>query len=136
MHQTVLASLLMMAGMASTEERRIDPFDGQKCTLDEVKKKLSLSAASEMMILNYWESEMIRIVYSESDPQHQPSAASSSSSAAADAPPLRDLRRKFEDWKRLVRFRNLVAADNSKQDAIKPKNPPPDEMRENPQDAA
>ena len=107
-----------MAGTVDSEERRIDIYDSQACTLDEVKKKYLLS---EVEILDYWETMMIRIVYSESC---KPAASSSS---AADA-------------QRLARFRKLlelpVAADNSKQDAIKPKNPPPDEMRENPQDAA
>ena len=125
MHQTVFASLLihMMAGMAGTvEERRIDPYDSQSCTLDEVKKKYSL--LSEVEILDYWESEMTL------DPKQK-------ACKPADAPPVAD-GENSQDLQRLARLRNLqtVAADNSKQDAIKPGNPPPDERRENPQDAA
>ena len=124
MHQTVFASLLihMMAGMAGTvEERRIDPYDSQSCTLDEVKKKHSL--LSEVEILDYWESEMTL------DPKQK-------ACKPADAPPVRDLRREFSDLQRLAKLRNLqtVAADNLKQHAIKPGNPPPDERREDPQD--
>ena len=123
MHQTVFASLLihMMAGMAGTvEERRIDPYDSQSCTLDEVKKKYSL--LSEVEILDYWESEMTL------DPKQK-------ACKPADAPPVAD-GENSQDLQRLARLRNLqtVAADNSKQDAIKPGNPPPDERREDPQD--
>ena len=123
MHQTVFASLLihMMAGMAGTvEERRIDPYDSQSCTLDEVKKKHSL--LSEVEILDYWESEMTL------DPKQK-------ACKPADAPPVAD-GENSQDLQRLARLRNLqtVAADNSKQDAIKPGNPPPDERREDPQD--